>query len=77
VSLVEASYLWLLHHSAMGPSDGLLLGASSEAQLDSNLNALRKVIAVCPGDKATKRKHRQLLVQSESRSQPRRSATPF
>ena len=40
VGLVEASYAWLLRHSALGPADGLLLGASSPAQLGDNLAAL-------------------------------------
>ena len=38
ISMVEASYRWLLRHSALRPSkDGILLGASSLAQLDENL----------------------------------------
>lgn len=43
ISLVEATYRWLLCHSALkgdGPApDGLLLGASSVAQLEANLAA--------------------------------------
>lgn len=39
ISMVQATYRWLLHHSALGSNDGLLLGASSLDQLDSNLDA--------------------------------------
>ena len=38
ISMIEASYRWLLRHSALRPEmDGILLGASSLAQLDENL----------------------------------------
>jgi aflatoxin B1 aldehyde reductase len=39
ISMVEATYRWLLCHSALGEQDGVLLGASSVAQLDQNLEA--------------------------------------
>ena len=39
MSLIGAVYQWLRRHSALAPSDGVLLGASSTAQLDSNLAA--------------------------------------
>jgi aflatoxin B1 aldehyde reductase len=39
ISMVEATYRWLLRHSALQPTDGLLLGASSMKQLDQNLQA--------------------------------------
>ena len=39
VSLLSATYRWLLLHSALTPSDGLLLGASSPSQLADNLAA--------------------------------------
>jgi len=40
LTLVEATYQWMLRHSALRPSvDGLLLGASSLEQLDQNLQA--------------------------------------
>lgn len=39
ITIVEATYKWLLRHSALTESDGLLLGASSINQLDQNLNA--------------------------------------
>ena len=42
ISLVEASYRWLLCHSALTPDDGVLLGASSLTQLDQNLDACEK-----------------------------------
>lgn len=40
ISMVEASYRWLLRHSALDPQkDGILLGASSVSQLEQNLDA--------------------------------------
>lgn len=39
ISMVEATYRWLLCHSALGEQDGVLLGASSAAQLEQNLEA--------------------------------------
>jgi len=41
ISLIEASYRWLLRHSSLSSTmnDGLLLGASSMQQLDQNLGA--------------------------------------
>ena len=39
ISLLEATYRWLLNHSALTPDDGLLLGASSIEQLESNMAA--------------------------------------
>lgn len=40
ISMVEATYRWLLCHSALdAPDDGVLLGASSVAQLEQNLAA--------------------------------------
>lgn len=41
MSLIEASYQWLRRHSALGASDGVLLGASSIGQLEVNLAACR------------------------------------
>lgn len=45
ISMVEATYCWLLCHSALKvePHDGVLLGASSMAQLEQNLNACWRV----------------------------------
>jgi len=40
LDLVAATYAWLLHHSALGPDDGILMGASSPEQLSANLAAL-------------------------------------
>lgn len=37
ITMVEATYRWLLRHSALGEHDGVLLGASSIAQLEQNL----------------------------------------
>ncbi|CAE7301367.1 Akr7a2 [Symbiodinium natans] len=41
ISMVSASYAWLLRHSVLSAEkgDGLLIGASSLAQLDENLKA--------------------------------------
>jgi aflatoxin B1 aldehyde reductase len=39
IGMVEATYRWLLRHSALTADDGLLLGASSVGQLDENLQA--------------------------------------
>ena len=41
LSMVEATYIWLLRHSALDASkgDGLLIGASSIEQLEQNLNS--------------------------------------
>lgn len=40
VSMVEATFRWMLRHSALDPeTDGVLLGASSVAQLEQNLDA--------------------------------------
>jgi aflatoxin B1 aldehyde reductase len=41
VSMVEATYRWMLRHSALGATDGVLLGASSVSQLEQNLAACR------------------------------------
>lgn len=39
ISMVEATYRWLLRHSALTETDGFLLGASSIDQMDQNLAA--------------------------------------
>jgi len=39
VTLVDATFKWLLRHSALGIHDGILLGASSVSQLRQNLDA--------------------------------------
>jgi aflatoxin B1 aldehyde reductase len=44
ITLVQATYRWLLYHSALTAEDGILLGASSVAQLQENLDA------ACPQD---------------------------
>ena len=41
ISMVEASYRWLLRHSELTGEDGLLLGASDIDQLRQNLSAFR------------------------------------
>jgi aflatoxin B1 aldehyde reductase len=42
ISLVDATFIWLLRYSALTPMDGVLIGASSMAQLDQNLDASAK-----------------------------------
>ena len=41
VTLVDATFRWLIHHSCLsaGDGDGILLGASSVAHLEQNLGA--------------------------------------
>ena len=39
ISMVAATYSWLLNHSALGADDGVLLGESSLDQLDAGLDA--------------------------------------
>ena len=39
LSMVHATYQWLLRHSALGHADGVLIGASLLKQLDDNLAA--------------------------------------
>lgn len=39
ISILEATFRWLLHHSALDMQDGILLGASSLQQLQENLDA--------------------------------------
>lgn len=46
--LIMATYQWLLRHSMLGPSDGLLLGASSMSQLDCNLAACARAADAPP-----------------------------
>jgi aflatoxin B1 aldehyde reductase len=41
ISMVEATFRWLLRHSALGEQDGVLLGASSLEQLEQNLDACK------------------------------------
>ena len=44
ISMVEAAYRWLCNHSKLDASkgDGILLGASKIAQMDQNLEAVKK-----------------------------------
>ncbi len=44
ISMVEATYRWMLCHSALSQNDGVLLGASSLAQLDENLAACEAAV---------------------------------
>ncbi|UJR06804.1 hypothetical protein I4U23_011091 [Adineta vaga] len=44
LTLIETAYRWLLHHSKLRPfhGDGIVIGASSIEQLESNLKDLQK-----------------------------------
>jgi aflatoxin B1 aldehyde reductase len=44
IPLVQAAYRWLMHHSGLraAAGDGIILGASSLAQLEQNLAAMRQ-----------------------------------
>ncbi|KZP14581.1 Aldo/keto reductase [Athelia psychrophila] len=37
ISMPQAAYRWLQHHSALGPRDAMMLGASSVSQVEPNL----------------------------------------
>lgn len=41
VMVREAALRWLMHHSSLGEADGIILGASSEAQMEQNLKACK------------------------------------
>jgi aflatoxin B1 aldehyde reductase len=45
ISMVEATYRWMLCHSVLEERDGILLGASSLEQLDQNLKACQAAAA--------------------------------
>jgi aflatoxin B1 aldehyde reductase len=49
IPMVEATYRWMLRHSALTASDGLLLGASSVPQLNQNLQACAVAAALQGG----------------------------
>lgn len=42
ISILEASLRWEKYHSALGENDGVLLGASSNEQIEENLKAIEK-----------------------------------
>ena len=44
ISMVAATYAWLLDHSALREDDGVLLGASSLEQLDACLEACSSIV---------------------------------
>lgn len=39
ISMKAAALRWLIHHSVLGEEDGVILGASSEEQMEENLRA--------------------------------------
>ena len=43
MELIPATYQLLLRHSSLAAQDGVLLGASSQSQLESNLSACSAV----------------------------------
>jgi len=45
LTMVEATFKWLLRHSALTKDDGILLGASSMAQLEQNMAACNAAAA--------------------------------
>lgn len=42
VPLMEATMRWFMHHSVLGEGDGVIVGASSEEQLEGSLGAAEK-----------------------------------
>ena len=44
ISMVAATYAWLLNYSSLNEADGVLLGASSVDQLDACLDACANVV---------------------------------
>ena len=48
ISTVEATYRWLLRHSALNDKDGILLGASSRKQLEQNLDSCKAATEKAP-----------------------------
>jgi len=48
ITMVEATYRWLLRHSALDEKDGVLLGASSAEQLKQNLSGCQAAVEKGP-----------------------------
>ncbi|CAK9043578.1 unnamed protein product [Durusdinium trenchii] len=50
ISMVDATYSWLLQHSTLSAAkgDGILLGASSTSQLEQNLSACKNPVSLPP-----------------------------
>ncbi|KAG0024513.1 hypothetical protein BGZ82_010432 [Podila clonocystis] len=42
-SLVNATFRWMVHHSGLGPNDGIVMGASSVSLLKTNMDILAHV----------------------------------
>ncbi|KAF9581612.1 hypothetical protein BGW38_001311 [Lunasporangiospora selenospora] len=40
LTLLESALRWMRHHAGLGPNDGIIIGASSLAQLEDNLKVL-------------------------------------
>lgn len=50
MSIVDATFRWLLYHSKLNKEDGILIGASSIKQLVQNLGACQHACAVVEND---------------------------
>lgn len=42
ISIIEATYRWLMYHSALSRGDAIIIGASSLSQLEQNIRASQK-----------------------------------
>ncbi|KAL2675546.1 hypothetical protein Neosp_011733 [[Neocosmospora] mangrovei] len=42
ISSIEASLRWIFYHSALGPKDGVIIGASRVSQIRSNVESISK-----------------------------------
>lgn len=46
LGLTEIALRWCQHHSALTPTDGIILGASSAAQLEQNLTDRHAFVSI-------------------------------
>lgn len=42
ISIMEATMRWFMHHSPLGDEDGVIIGASTEKQIEASLSACEK-----------------------------------
>ena len=42
ITTIDAAMRWAYYHSALGPNDGIILGASSITQIRSNVESIRQ-----------------------------------
>lgn len=40
--MAEAALRWIFHHSALGPQDAVVLGATRRAQIEHNMSQIEK-----------------------------------